>query len=76
MEARRKAREDVNENYAYFAFDALTPTERKQVVADITALYEACLIDIGRSWPQWDFMYPKGDLLPKPVRRRRKKKET
>ena len=27
-------------------------TERKKLVADILALYEACLIDIGRAWPQ------------------------
>jgi hypothetical protein len=27
-------------------------------VADIIALYEACLIDIGRTWPLRDFEYP------------------
>ena len=74
LDARIKSRQDVTKDYAYFAFDALTPTERNQIVADITALYEACLIDIGRAWPEWDFMYPKGELLPRPKRRRKPKK--
>ena len=70
-DARRKARQDVSETYTYFAFDFLTPTERKQVAADITALYEACLIDLGRTWPKRDFMYPKGELIAKPIHRRK-----
>jgi hypothetical protein len=74
IDARIKSRRDISATYAVFAFDELTPTERKQIVADLTALYEACLIDIGRSWSEWDFMYPKGELLPKPKRRRRPKK--
>ena len=57
-----------------FAFDSLTPTERKQIVADLQALYEACLIDLGRAWPEWDFVYPKGELLPQPPRRHKRKK--
>jgi hypothetical protein len=40
-------------------FDFMTPRERKRFVADIIALYEACLIDIGRTWPRWDEVYPK-----------------
>ena len=56
-----------------FAFDEITPTQRKQFVADTTAMYEACLIDIGRTWPQWDFGYPKADVLEKPKRLRKKK---
>ena len=40
-------------------FHEVPARERKQFVEDLTALYEACLIDLGRGWPQWDFMYPK-----------------
>jgi hypothetical protein len=76
IDARIKSRHDITAEYVVFAFDSLTPTERKQIVADITTLYEACLIDIGRSWPEWEFMYPKSELLPKPARRRRKKNQT
>ena len=42
----------------YFHFEKLKPKERMRFVADIIALYEACLIDIGRTWPTWDFVYP------------------
>jgi hypothetical protein len=51
----------VTESYvgvSYFHFEKLTPGERKRLVADIIALYEACLIDIGRTWPRCDFVYP------------------
>jgi hypothetical protein len=65
IDARIKSRHEVHKDYVSFNFDELTQTERKQILADITALYEACLIDIGRSWPQWDFMYPKGEVIPK-----------
>ena len=74
VEARTALRREITKEYVVFAFDELTPTKRKQLVADLTALYEACLIDIGRSWPEWDFVYPKGDVLPKPVRRRKTRK--
>lgn len=57
IDARIKSRQDVTSDYAYFAFDALTPAERKQLVADLTTLYDACLFNIGRVWPEWDFMY-------------------
>jgi hypothetical protein len=43
---------------SYFDFKRLTLRERKRFVADIIALYEACLIDIGRTWPRWDVVYP------------------
>src|SRR5262249_13434149 len=46
-----------------FSFAYLTPTEQHNLVADIIGLYEACLIDIGRTWPRWDFVYPQeGDV--------------
>lgn len=50
-------------NYVYHAGDEsyfrdVPPRERKQFVEDLTALYECCLIDIGRSSPSWDFLYP------------------
>jgi hypothetical protein len=73
-DARIKSRHEVHKDYVSFNFDELTPTERKQIFADITALYEACLIDIGRSWPDWDFMYPKGEVIQKRKRIRRKSK--
>ena len=73
IDTRRKSRRDISETYWEFAFDAITSAERKQLVADITAMYEACLIDIGRSWPNWDFVYPKADVLEKPKRLRKKK---
>ena len=55
------------------AFDELGPSVRKQIVLDLTALYEACLIDLGRNWPEYDFMYPKGDVISKTKRPRRNK---
>ena len=45
-------------DYTYFAFDKLTPSRRKQFVKDLLALHNACLIDIGRTWPRWEHMYP------------------
>jgi hypothetical protein len=42
-------------------FRAVKPNDKKRFVTDLIALYEACLIDIGREWPQWDFMYPKDE---------------
>lgn len=61
--------------FTHFRFGDMTPTERIRFVDDLIALYEACLIDIGRTWPHWDFMYPKEDR-EKPVRRRRPAKGT
>jgi hypothetical protein len=37
------------------------PTDRKRFVGDLLALYEACLIDLGRAGPRWSFMYPKDE---------------
>ena len=45
-------------DYTLFAFDELKPSERTRFVKDLLALHNACLIDIGRTWPKWDFMYP------------------
>ena len=52
-------------NYTHFAFDELKPRERVRFTDDLLALYEACLIDIGRTWPMWDLMYPKDIAPPK-----------
>src|SRR5687767_14703181 len=38
-------------DYTHFRFSDMTPTERKRFAADLLALYEGCLIDIGRGWP-------------------------
>jgi hypothetical protein len=65
LDARLKSRHEVTLQHVVFAFDSLTSTERKQIVADVQALYEACLIDIGRAWPESDFVYPKGDIVAK-----------
>ncbi len=72
LEARLRSRCEINPNYVVFAFDELTPTERKQIVADITALHDACLIDIGRKWPEYDFVYPKDEVLQGPKRKRKR----
>jgi hypothetical protein len=52
--------------YVYHAsgesyFHSVKPSDKKGFITDLIALYEACLIDIGRGWPQWDFMYPKDE---------------
>ena len=39
-------------------FRDVRPSHRRKFVRDLLALYEACLIDLGRGWPQWSFMYP------------------
>jgi hypothetical protein len=48
---------------AHFRFNELKPSERARFVGDLIALYEACLIDIGRMWPEHDFIYPE-DIAP------------
>jgi len=45
-------------SYTHFRFAEMTPRERARFVGDLIALYAACLIDIGRTWPEWDFVYP------------------
>ena len=72
-DGRRRCRRKVSATHAYFAFDELGTSVREQIVADLTALYEACLIDLGRKSPEYDFMYPKGDVISKTKRPRRKK---
>ena len=42
--------------FQYFAFGQLTLTEKRQLTADIIALYETCLFDLGRMSPDWDFL--------------------
>jgi hypothetical protein len=46
-------------------FNPVPPSERKRFTEDLLALYEACLIDIGRAGPDWDFMYPEDRQPPK-----------
>jgi hypothetical protein len=59
-------------NFTYFRFEDMTVSERTRFVGDLLALYEACLIDLGRSWPMWDFMYPKDtDVAPTSKERKR-----
>jgi hypothetical protein len=57
---------EFREKYVYHAggesyFHTIKPNDKKRFINDLVALYEACLIDIGRGWPQWDFMYPKDE---------------
>ena len=49
--------------HTHFAFDELKRSDRLQFTADLISLYEGCLIDIGRTWPRWDHMYP-DDIAP------------
>jgi hypothetical protein len=47
-------------------FHYVAPGDKVRFANDLIALYEACLIDLGRTWPQWDFMYPEDiDAPPK-----------
>lgn len=55
----------------YSSFHRVPPNEKKRFVRDLLALYEGCLIDMGRGWPTWDFMYPKEEEDPSRKRRRR-----
>jgi len=55
-----------NESY----FHRVKPSDRVNFIRGLLALYEACLIDLGRTWPEWDFMYPK-DIKAKPSQSRR-----
>ena len=59
------------EDFTYFRFGDMTPNERVRFVGDLLALHEACLIDLGRSWPMWEFMYPKDiDASPAPKQKK------
>jgi hypothetical protein len=61
---------DHGGNYTHFRFADMTVAQRKRFIADLIALYEACLIDLGRTWPQWDFMYPKSEPAKTATRRK------
>ena len=42
-------------------FYDVKPSDVKRFVRDLLALYEACLIDLGRAWPVMSFIYPKDE---------------
>jgi hypothetical protein len=42
-----------------FEFQRLTPKQRRALVADIIALYEACLLDLGKAAFFAGIVYPK-----------------
>jgi hypothetical protein len=55
-------RSAVRQDYitdALFHFERLTIKERRALISDIIALYEGCLIDIGKSGDQYEFLYPR-----------------
>ncbi len=55
-------RTSVREDYpggTFFNFRRLKPSERKMILSDIMALYEACLIDIGKGGDDYNYLYPK-----------------
>jgi hypothetical protein len=67
---------ELREKYVFHAgdesyFHQVKPRDRRNFAGDLIALYEGCLIDLGRSWPEWDFMYPK-DIIAAPAPTRRK----
>jgi hypothetical protein len=71
--ARIAVREDQG---AWFRFDLLSAKERRALADDILALYEACLLDIGRMYEKgghatagYEIMYPK-DAAPRTFKRR------
>lgn len=54
---------ELRSKYVFHAGDEsyfyqVKPSDRVNFAINLLALYEACLIDLGRSWPTWDFMYP------------------
>jgi hypothetical protein len=73
LDSRIRSRRVLAPDYVVFAFEELPRKERNQIVADIRTLHDACLIDIGRVWPKYEFMYPTGELPIPPKRRRHKK---
>jgi hypothetical protein len=63
---RRRAESvlELRRKYVFHAgdesyFRPVSPSVRLKFVADLLSLYDACLIDVGRSSPMLDFMYPK-----------------
>ena len=61
-------------DYVDFPFEKMKPTVRKALVADIIALYEACLLDMGKMGDDCDFMYPPNEPPRKKRVRGRSKK--
>lgn len=60
---RAKVVLELRSKYVFHAgdesyFHQVKPSDRVNFATNLLALYEACLIDLGRSWPTWDFMYP------------------
>lgn len=53
-------------NDALYHFDWLSSKERRALLDDIMALYEAVLIDIGRI-EDTDYLYPKDRVPTKPI---------
>lgn len=54
---RSAVRQDY-ETDCLFHFERLTPRERRALTGDIISLYEACLLDLGRSGQFADIVYP------------------
>jgi hypothetical protein len=51
----------VAEKYAtdtLYRFDRLPRKERQALIEDIIALYQGCLLDIGKSGDYYDILYP------------------
>jgi hypothetical protein len=70
--ARLEAARVIGKNRDFHFSDLIkSSTKRDNLIADIIGLYEACLIDIGRTWPRFHFMYPKDVEPPKRKRRHR-----
>lgn len=71
MEVRVSVRKDYVSDTLWH-FENLTPTQRKQLRADIMSLYEACMFDLG-AMGDHEFVYPKAEMIA-PRKRIRKKK--
>jgi hypothetical protein len=55
-------RSAVRQDYigdSLFHFERLTLKERKALISDILALYEGCLINVGKASDDYDYLYPK-----------------
>jgi len=80
LENIRNARIAVRRHYStdtLFQFDLLPPNERRALADDIFAVYEACLLDLGRMHERgglggewYNIMYPK-DAVPRTIKLRR-----
>jgi hypothetical protein len=74
LNARKAVRRDYPGGSTMFHFDFLSVPERRALADDIFALYEACLLDIGRIFqmgrlPGYEIIYPK-DAAPLTVKPR------